>query len=786
MFKKFLKSKLQQGQALIFFAASLPVICLFVGAAMDFGWMYLNQSRLQNAADSAVVAGAKQLIVHDSNLDDYLESTLISSNDADFLRLVNENVVSSRSTSDGDRVAMRYAEANLTWLNEKKLNLVDVSSNPNDSDHNEWGTVKFQHILYGSDAEDYQTLYYVVTLSEKLDHLFGTIMDYFGIEPMYSKAMAVAKITHYHSRRKDDNDPVHGESLYVQMRALEKRKNFSNWWKIYYEYQTRVNNAKNDAEEKQALEEKYDTSSDLWVIARKRSVQAKGNEYVDGNFYRTETLMLDGFSIVSDNGKPKGNEMDQRDFDNLFVDLKVDASSSSLRDADKGSSQTNYNLKENSSTSIKKDTVFASGLTGEQVWKFRIHDLINVGLWNGSSYSYAYKVREGKEAPDPLYIYIENEDNYVDGNNGNSVRQFIINVNASNTDEANDRPMFFFYDGPQKYYGSNKNGNNQTVWNEKWRETWRHLGYNDDEYFYNPRNSLPVILNLYADFRGVLFMPNSPVVVNGNGHTLEGFIVAEKFLRLKNATDFPEVAQSPPQDFLYSNPNSTEDWYTDGRGNQYYRNRDGIVYYNKKAEGGTRYIQVVTEGNVTKYLNVIYAKGTFTPATKNPQNDIVTKADNIYLKPDGSYVVIEPNDSRILYTYTLIEQEKSNIFTTATLPVREKAYVTVNPMYIDEFGNVQYMPLESSYRYDARPNPLDTAWHSNYNYQSSNYDANDDTHEVIYRPEMFGLAMFGANNSVTAYNAYNNVVLNDYTNLNDSNRNINDMFYTTVRSTWID
>ena len=46
MFKK-LK---QRGQVLVFYALLLPTLFMFVGAAADFGWYYLNVSRLQNAA----------------------------------------------------------------------------------------------------------------------------------------------------------------------------------------------------------------------------------------------------------------------------------------------------------------------------------------------------------------------------------------------------------------------------------------------------------------------------------------------------------------------------------------------------------------------------------------------------------------------------------------------------------------------------------------------------------------------------------------------------------------
>ena len=53
---KFRKIK-QRGQALVLYALMIPLLILFVGVGIDLGWYYLNVSRLQNAADAAVLAG---------------------------------------------------------------------------------------------------------------------------------------------------------------------------------------------------------------------------------------------------------------------------------------------------------------------------------------------------------------------------------------------------------------------------------------------------------------------------------------------------------------------------------------------------------------------------------------------------------------------------------------------------------------------------------------------------------------------------------------------------------
>ena len=59
MMKKFLKSlTLQTGQTLVLYALLVPLLFILVGATVNLGWYYFNLSKLQNAADSAALAGA--------------------------------------------------------------------------------------------------------------------------------------------------------------------------------------------------------------------------------------------------------------------------------------------------------------------------------------------------------------------------------------------------------------------------------------------------------------------------------------------------------------------------------------------------------------------------------------------------------------------------------------------------------------------------------------------------------------------------------------------------------
>ncbi|MBR1398271.1 MAG: pilus assembly protein, partial [Selenomonadaceae bacterium] len=91
----------QRGQALILYALLLPTIFIFVGLAFDFGWWYLNLSRLQNAADSAALAGAHQIAKDESS--GYL------------VNLVNEDLTGWTEVNDNEPGDSRkYANNNLS------------------------------------------------------------------------------------------------------------------------------------------------------------------------------------------------------------------------------------------------------------------------------------------------------------------------------------------------------------------------------------------------------------------------------------------------------------------------------------------------------------------------------------------------------------------------------------------------------------------------------------------------------------------------------------------------
>lgn len=66
--------KKQKGAIILMFLVFLPFILAFVGLAVDFGYVYAEKSKLQNAADAAALAGVPHL--QEDNLADYTKAML--------------------------------------------------------------------------------------------------------------------------------------------------------------------------------------------------------------------------------------------------------------------------------------------------------------------------------------------------------------------------------------------------------------------------------------------------------------------------------------------------------------------------------------------------------------------------------------------------------------------------------------------------------------------------------------------------------------------------------------
>lgn len=541
MFKKFLKLK-QKAQVLVYFAVALPFLFMFVGAAADFGWIYFNQSRLQNAADAAVLAGARAIVDTKRGANKTFEINFVS-------RFPEFSTFVPNNTTAGHAAATAYAE--------KNFDKSDINDTSDEKPAYYYAMTEYTH----GNIETLSTLYYAVELDGKAKHLFSIMENLFG-DNMKLKAFAVAKIT------------SNGENITVPAEIVKNIGFYGTVignWEIQNNYKNNVSNYNNLAynnyyadDKNEFLQDKQEhngynpvTKTINYSTLNGYRAEFSGEwnyfqdpkaHYRDNDEYRYVKITVqdkkyDTNSIKSSSvgTSPNGNTIHaEDDVHSIDIDFKQDVNfGAAIRgDWDLGMGvQNNATNKEKvpGATQIKPSD-YRDNWDANKAFNYRVHAFIN--------FEHPYKKRtESKmlssyglstdtdvsNLRDPLWVRIEGEPiwSYLGFKTIyilNSVYQIIININQSNT--ANDeRPLVMFYDGPE----TNKENPNlgQSV-----RDAIKAGRYA------NVRDSKPVILNLNADFDGILYAPNSPVVVNSNGHNFKGFIIAKSYCELKTAADF--------------------------------------------------------------------------------------------------------------------------------------------------------------------------------------------------------------------------------------------------------
>lgn len=423
MFKKFklpralggINRLKQRGQIFMLYAIFVPMLFFAVGMTFDLSWYYINLSRMQNAADAAVIAGAQTLIGENGNLYYYMDKTFVRSHDG-------KNFSESyQDTTLGDTVAKTYVRKNLSKKN---------SHWDDDAIIDAWtkNELYFDSTLLGDEANNFETLYYHIMLEEDVPHM---LLNGWLEEPMNAKVYSVVKINHY----------IKGYDLFEQMKYIGFK---------------RYRLAALDSEElKQQARTDPKAQKDLNLI-RERTI------YVNRD---SDELNLEGKDT----------------FDYLFA--SSDYESGINANTGDGNSQNYKNQR-----IINIDKAYPVRDYGF----YYNYNILNKLRDENPAYSdlddSELAAALAKDSSDPMFIFIESEKN--------SARQLIINVNVSNINEFDYRPIVLIYKGAE----------------------------NGDSY--------PVILNLNADFRGILYAPNSSVAINGNEKVFQGFVIAKNYVEL--------------------------------------------------------------------------------------------------------------------------------------------------------------------------------------------------------------------------------------------------------------
>lgn len=383
---------------------------------------------------------------------------------------------SYQDTSLGDRAAKNYVGKNMSTGN----------SDWNDNTIIDLWTkneLQFESLLL-NETNDAGILYYHVMLQEDVPHMF--LKGWF--DGMNAKVSSVVMINQY----------IKGYDLYQQMKTLGAKKAYPSAEAVY--------NAVKNKKELDIPDER--------IVSRK--IEPEPTNY----------RVVERFNLGDETTKRNSNSTTQESLTSLFIGWPVTAAVS------------NDNV-------VGDNKVIHREININKVYPVRDYD-----------FYYNYEVLEeirkansaygdmsdselasalAKDSSDPMFIRIESE-----ATNSYHLRQVIINVNVSNTDDS-ERPLVFFYEG--------------------------------DVY----ESSFPVIVNLNADFRGVLYAPNSPVVVIGNGHSFEGFIIAQSYVQLMTKDELDENYCKAIEDENYA--------YIDEEGNTQYRifvDGYGYVQYEDK------------------------------------------------------------------------------------------------------------------------------------------------------------------------------------------------------------
>ena len=723
-----------RGQILLLCAFLMPLLILCVGVGLDLGWYFLNVSRLQNAADAADLAGAREIIdsntskmkdltpilvqrlPKDNGLTDdgepRVETSISTETETDTNETEEGTTITTTETTttttttisktqlqdldwtDGDTTARNYTVKNIGTTESIQVDEEETASLIIDT----WSL--FQSASDRQVATDLNLVkvngdfYYIVKLDENIRHLF--LSGWFG--SMDAKVLAIAKLIPKDQVKVTINTEVKTwEEFIAKLRDTINRNVIVGNWQVQDKYKndgggnlntkdlnitdlagnkiTFLDEDGNERTQVTAYEASFgnEVYSDAW-----NHFQDFYNHYYLGDLYRKENIVVkDDVEFTEDSN---GSDIIDREGNKGTItsygkgkygeSSSVAATSASINT---DSNNLAYNPAKTNTLKTYQDGIGEKDTVGlPYTWKrldsvnidFRIENTLS-GKWipkdinnladfeewdlelgfddvttanarfdtsgndaNKISNDYVkclrihtsvdfedpYKVREEVDAesePDILWARIESEPilynpditerarvagltSKIKSTGLNSVNQIILNFNQSNCNKDGDhythRPVIIFYDGPETY----------SIYSN----------YDKEHKFV--RKSKPIIMNLNAPYRAVLYAPNSPVVVVGNyKNDFKGFIVAKEYLRLKNDDDFiaadEYLSLNGYSDLLYSQAyryfnNANRQWeYTRGK-----ENANGTVDYIDL--GGTKVSGMVKKDTDAYRLKIYYAK----------------------------------------------------------------------------------------------------------------------------------------------------------------------------------
>ena len=530
---KYFKETWQKGSVLLFFACMLPIFLFFVSLAVDFGRTYVHRAYLQNVADAASLAGA------------------LSMEHSDNARLVPdcpENAIEGQSADKG--IADVAADGSMRRNSDSQTDLAGGGV---------FSSVHTDLRMTGS-AEN-GAHYYCVEIEDHVPLLLARafLPDNILPEGLPVWVQAWAMVEH---------EAAGGGTLFANLNNIGSNQTVKDYATIKEAFKLYGGNARGRVENVYRNEDKSILQGILY-------------SYENGTMFRTETVVANSVKtwkymfidyqpeiyVSKNNGELLSDGTYQFPFDTW--DLNMDLTEQEWKKVryinmkgigiGGGSKQDVINNLKSTYDLTTEEAADMLNIPIENIVSFSestkspvrpvndpkypngIADLPETDLQARRSLLEAWETKRIKQgglatdeghiaqytgnealaqlvarnvhgeisAYDPLLVHIESEDinkktSTTSGDYfyASSVRKLTIKIDASNMD-AKWRPYVIFYYGPENLDGETN----------------------------AERKSLPVTLELNADFKGILFAPYSPVVIKGNGHSIRGLVIGKSFHR---------------------------------------------------------------------------------------------------------------------------------------------------------------------------------------------------------------------------------------------------------------
>ena len=507
MFKKFFR----RGQVAVLYALLIPVFLVMGGVGLDLGWYYFNVYRLQNAADAAALAGANNLVgTGDENttriMRDYFVDGLVRMPGD----IVDENKYKlfNVETDEGviaKEVEVKEAKAEAQLYAVKNLNPDGVKAQAQIDGINKQATSYVTNAYTSAREKANNVTFSALLYTRILDRDREVNSNIESIGYRYYKVELREQVKHFFLGNFDDMD------AHVVAWAVIKPRDID------------LVTIANELEKTQIISNVLKQKDDNEYQGNWEHYQDAGTYYTAGDAVRKEIVN------VSENGDRKNNydknkTTNASNVDSLNLDFRVEYafdSNTTIRNTIKAGK--NWDLRSSDWTGITAGGGLNNGWNTDYKATLRLHTSFN--------FNQAWEDRNKDDGQaDILWTRIESDPIWFEyGSNWNSVHQIFLNAHEDNTateklngtdkEYFTQRPFFIFYNGPE-YYGSDP----------------------------GDRVSQPVVLNLYNDWNACIYMPNSPVIINGNGYKLTGFVIAKEYRRATKAEEIIAKGYSKYED----------------------------------------------------------------------------------------------------------------------------------------------------------------------------------------------------------------------------------------------